>query len=269
MLDGWSDLLFYAMTIASTAMLLAVGVVVGYNMGLRTAAARSLVTIQPVSLPIAAGTQTAEEFLTAELERCLEAARALPGSEELGKELTLIIQAVTNLSQQLKASTDERRAGGTALARSEPAAIDDTNRIASRSSTLSVQELQHFTATQVQVASESDNALRRYPYDCYQLVAPWDEGDACPAADSTRRVRCHDISGDGVSFFWPVEPSFDRLLIMLGTSETPTAMLAKVAHFRPVFMHGNEQFLVGCQFLQRLDHQPPLREQPELVYGDA
>lgn len=268
MFEGWSDVAFYAMTIVSTAVLLGIGAVAGYLVGLQTAGARSLVTVQPLSLPTAVGLQAVEE-LAAELERCLQVARAMPESEDIAKELTLILQALTNLSQRLNHSPDEQLAGADTIARSLPAA-DETALVAvPRSSTLSTQELQHFTATQAQVASASDNALRRYPYDCYQFVTPWNEHDESPSADSTRRVRCHDISGDGVSFFWPVEPPFERLLIMLGSAAAPTIMLAKVAHFRPVSMHDKQQFLVGCQFQQRLEHQSALREQPELVYGEA
>ena len=265
MFGGWTDLAL----VASSVVFLIIGAMVGYLVGLQTVLARRLVTVQPASPPTAAGTQTAEEFLTAELERCLEAARAIPESQDLAKELKLIVQAVTNLSQRLKHSPDESLADADAIARSLPAVNDNALGAAPRSSTLSTQELQHFTATQAQVASESDNALRRYPYDCYQLVAPFAEDNASPSADSARRVRCHDISGEGISFFWPVEPPFERVLIMLGSAAAPTIMLAKVAHFRPVSMHAKQQFLVGCQFLQRLEHQQPLRQEAELVYGEA
>ena len=268
MFDGSSDLVSLASTIGGAAALLGFGAVIGYLVGLQTAAARWKGKPQTLPAPADEDAPTAEEFLTGELRRCLEAARTLSGSDELAAELKLIEDAANAFSQRHKGPTDEQRAINSSTTGHN---FDDETATGAfaRGSTLSTQELQHFTATQAQVASASDHLLRRYPYDCYQLVLPWSKHGTVPNRDLARRVRCHDISGDGISFFWPREPKFERLIVMLGTGETPTMMLAKVAHFRPVAMHDQEQFLVGCQFLQRLEHQQPLRQEAELVYGEA
>lgn len=124
---------------------------------------------------------------------------------------------------------------------------------------LSAKELSEFTADKYEVAQESDvTEHRRYAYDCEQIVLPSSH------QHEQIRVRCHDISVDGISFLLAEEPSFRNLAITLGSLDTRTLMAAKIAYTKAVYMHGQHQVLVGGDFLSRLGtfnvpHDPLLK----------
>lgn len=102
-------------------------------------------------------------------------------------------------------------------------------------------------------ASEESVAKRRYPYDCTQRVTPWYDGDDAVNTADADSVRSHDISVDGVSFFWPGKPVFPKLLISLGSGNERVLMAAEVCNSKNVFMHDEVQHLVGCRFLRRVE----------------
>ncbi len=64
---------------------------------------------------------------------------------------------------------------------------------------------------------------RRLSFDTTQQIAPWD-GARFPAASEFFQVRCHDLTGNGLSFFLPAEPDFRSLVVQFGTQ--PNSLLA-------------------------------------------
>ena len=96
-----------------------------------------------------------------------------------------------------------------------------------------------------------DSPKRRYAYEAFQTVVPLETADALAAPELAQSVRCHDLSVQGISFFWPDEPDFEHLVISLGTAENPLWMRAEVVQSKAVYMHQDVQTLVGCRFTER------------------
>lgn len=96
-----------------------------------------------------------------------------------------------------------------------------------------------------------DSHKQRHPYDCFQQLAPCYDPAAVPSPAQMVRVRCHDISVEGISFFWPQQPDFDMATISLGDGNV--LMSIEVRQSKAVFMHDEVQYLVGCRFLKRVN----------------
>jgi PAS domain S-box-containing protein len=100
--------------------------------------------------------------------------------------------------------------------------------------------------------SENDQRTRgRRPYPYMQRVAPW-SGNRLPSQRTFFEVRCRDISAQGVSFFMPRRPEFERLVISLGPGENKVYVIAEVRHVTPFNVEGKSAYLVGCEFLARV-----------------
>lgn len=122
-------------------------------------------------------------------------------------------------------------------------------------SRLSAHELGQITESEHhQAASAEDLERKHYPYDCVQTIIPWNPDEALlPALESGISVRCHDISGKGISFFWPKSPQFEHFIISLGNDHDLLFMAAQVMRFVPAELDGAAMYLVGCQFIRRMD----------------
>jgi hypothetical protein len=83
-------------------------------------------------------------------------------------------------------------------------------------------------------------------YCCYETE------DGYTLAPATT-VRCNDLGVEGISFFWPKSPNFERLVIALGTEARPVYLLAEVKNSKAVVMNNEACYLVGCRFLRRFD----------------
>jgi len=122
-------------------------------------------------------------------------------------------------------------------------------------SSLSVQELGQFTElehSQVDLAEELNR--RRFPYHCVQNILRWSPSDSVlPSRSDGVTVRCQDISGQGISFFWPTQPDFEHLIITLGSDHDLLFMAAQVMHFKPIEIDCERTFLVGCRFIRRMN----------------
>ena len=140
-------------------------------------------------------------------------------------------------------------------------------------SRLSARELGQITELdQHQAASAEDLDRKHYAYDCVQTIIPWSPDDAPPALECGIAVRCHDISGKGISFFWPRPPQFEHVIISLGSDHDLLFMSAQVMRFVPAERDGAAMYLVGCQFMRRMDkltaqwkQQLSRREESELA----
>ncbi len=121
-------------------------------------------------------------------------------------------------------------------------------------SSLSARELGQITETEHHDVASEDGGRKHYAYDCVQTILPWSPGDALmPAFTDGVSVRCHDISGKGVSFFWPRAPQFEHVIISLGSECDLLFMAAQVASYKPAEMDGAAMYLITCQFIRRMD----------------
>jgi len=73
-----------------------------------------------------------------------------------------------------------------------------------------------------------------------------------PTADEFFTVECNDISAGGISFFLRRPPGCELFAIVLGQKPRLTILAAKVVYFRPVKHNGQQMYLVGCKFLDRM-----------------
>ena len=110
---------------------------------------------------------------------------------------------------------------------------------------------------------------RRYPYECEQQVATWEPGDPPPTIHDFQTVRCHDISVDGISFFWPQQPDFETVIISIGAGDKLIFMHAQLSDDKAVFMHREVAFLVRCRYVRRMDELTAVWHAARELVGSA
>jgi hypothetical protein len=94
---------------------------------------------------------------------------------------------------------------------------------------------------------------RRMSYPCSAMVANYQSPDV-PPKEAFWTVRCRDLSRGGVSFYSPIKPHASSLLISLGSAQTLSCLLAcRVVYCAYVGDQGQPRYLVGCEFMERLN----------------
>jgi hypothetical protein len=97
----------------------------------------------------------------------------------------------------------------------------------------------------------------RMPFPTNQRIAAWG-GGAVPGPGAFEEVECHDLSCRGFSYFYPTEPLFRSLVVILsGVAGHTLYMAAEVRHCREGFWNRQRQFLVGCRFVGKINHDRP------------
>jgi hypothetical protein len=91
----------------------------------------------------------------------------------------------------------------------------------------------------------------RKQYPVRQRIAPM-HGDLFPQVDEYFNVECNDISQGGISFFLKRPPGCEHFAIALGQRPRITVLIGRVAYARIVEHDGDQMYLVGCQFINRL-----------------
>ncbi|MBN2474597.1 MAG: PilZ domain-containing protein [Pirellulales bacterium] len=105
------------------------------------------------------------------------------------------------------------------------------------------------TAVESTCGEESRQSSRKgFPYG--QMIGPVYDGQM-PQPEDFFRVRCHDISPGGLSFYLSGRPQFDQFVVALGQESLPIYFLAEVAHITEAKRNGVVMFRVGCRFLKR------------------
>jgi hypothetical protein len=170
---------------------------------------------------------------------------------DMSATLQQLLATTTSLSHRLKETHSGGRKPSSKLV--EPTGSQRSAPPAQLSD-LSAKELGRFTMTEPRRAAvDGDVDRRRYAYDCLQRMLEWDNPNGpLPSVNDTVVVRCHDISMQGVSFFWPDDPNFKHLLISLGSGDDLVFMAAEIVHSKPVYMHGEWQHVVSCRFTKRM-----------------
>jgi hypothetical protein len=260
--------------VAITVALLSLGMVCGYRLGMR-AGARLIAPPENAAPPsiheaiddCREASSNVAEKMRALMEHLSASRQAIPPA--LHQAIDELVSATKLLRQQLeKVARTVLSSQSAAEATNSPFDRDDrpvagltgagprscqTVAGPSNSDRLTGDELQSLTMLAGEPhATETDSAKRRYSYDCMQSVYPWPEDDAQGAIGPGMSVRCHDISGHGISFFWADSPPFERLIISLGACATPVYVAAEVVQSKAVYMHGDVCYLVGCRFTGRV-----------------
>jgi len=92
----------------------------------------------------------------------------------------------------------------------------------------------------------------RRPYDCLQLVAPFD-GKSLPGQEAFRQKRCGDLSTSGFSFFSGRRPLTSQIMVALGQDRF-LFFVADIVHVHEVKSADGEEFFIGCHFVKRVDY---------------
>ena len=109
----------------------------------------------------------------------------------------------------------------------------------------------HRKAKPAPKGSENRSSERRvFPY--IQRVAPM-VGEEMPPSEEFTSVRCKDLSGGGIAVVLEDPPMYDRLVVALGVAPSLDHVIAKVVHTEVFKEHGKTRYLVGCQFLERVE----------------
>ncbi|MGD0655790.1 MAG: PilZ domain-containing protein [Thermoguttaceae bacterium] len=91
----------------------------------------------------------------------------------------------------------------------------------------------------------------RKHYRFNQQIAPM-HGGLLPAKDEYFNVECNDISQGGISFYLKRPPGCEQFAIVLGQKPMITILVARVVYSREVEHDCQQMYLVGCQFIDRL-----------------
>ncbi len=86
---------------------------------------------------------------------------------------------------------------------------------------------------------------------CPQMIAPY-QATGFPNLRAFYNVMGQDLSTGGISFFMPERPAETEFVIMLGPPAKAIYVHAIVSHCRLVEEGGRPQYLVGCEFHERL-----------------
>jgi len=98
-------------------------------------------------------------------------------------------------------------------------------------------------------AAEERRALRE-SFDGAQLIAPYHEGQL-PNPNDFRKVRCQDLSLEGISYFDSQPPAHERFLLRLGSNPV-VCLIGEVEHHTEVTGHDEPEYLVCCKFIGRV-----------------
>ncbi|NLS90557.1 MAG: PAS domain S-box protein [Planctomycetaceae bacterium] len=98
-------------------------------------------------------------------------------------------------------------------------------------------------------AEKRSSPRREFYY--YQRIAPL-RNKCVPSDDEFVRVVCCDISAGGFSFLSKEPPTFQELVISLGTAPHDRKVVAKVVRVVDRDMDGEKMHQVGCQFIGRV-----------------
>jgi hypothetical protein len=277
------ELVVLGVGMAAALTLLAIGAWAGYWAGTR-------VIVQSLEAGPAAWIDERTKLLC-DLSRCVQesdhvsdqcAALAKLGGawESLPAELAIAIDRLTKttagLSVQLRqvqepATSKAQRCGDSRRQPAEETTLRAPLRIAaveeeSASIRLTNEQITDAVGHRRKIDDAAhDEEAKRYPYDCYQQLATWAAGDPAPIMEQFTRVRCHDISVSGISFFWPQVPDFESVIISIGAGEKVIFMHAQICDHKAVYMHNDVSYLVHCHYRRRMDDLTAQWHAAELV----
>jgi hypothetical protein len=166
---------------------------------------------------------------------------------EMTKAISRLVDTTGDLAAQLhNVQTSSRRSPGNTPP-SEPMRV-------SRSANLTTEQMSSVMGGRKNLG---DSTLgleeKRYTYEAIQYFAEWDDAEPAPTLDQFSKVRCHDISVSGISFFLPEKPDFESAIISIGTGEKLMFMHIEVCQHKAVYMHREVSFLIGCRYLRRME----------------
>ncbi len=92
----------------------------------------------------------------------------------------------------------------------------------------------------------------RKQYQFNQRIGPM-HGGLLPTTDEYFNVECNDISKGGISFYLKRPPGCEQFAVVLGQKPKITILAARVVYSKEVKHNKQQMYLVGCQFIDRLN----------------
>jgi PAS domain S-box-containing protein len=92
---------------------------------------------------------------------------------------------------------------------------------------------------------------RSYPYS--QRIAPVIDGRR-PDPSAFLEIECNDIAAGGFSYICDQPPASDTCVVALGCPPKETFLTAQIAHVTRVEHDGHRRFLVGCNYVGRVNY---------------
>ena len=89
-------------------------------------------------------------------------------------------------------------------------------------------------------------ASRRFPYLVVQRFAPVLLG-RLPDLEIFRPMLCRDLSNGGISFFWPIPPSYGEVVVEIGKAPDLKYFKAKIVN-RRMADPDMPEYVIHCQF---------------------
>ena len=102
------------------------------------------------------------------------------------------------------------------------------------------------------VPGDERRVSKRHNYPFRQWIAPCSNPNTSVKGLHFVAVRCFDLSASGVSFRIAIQPTFQYVIVRLGTTNNPIYVLAEVVHSDPI-CDAENKYLVGCRFLRKID----------------
>jgi hypothetical protein len=263
MVPGAAEFLALGAVIVATAGLLILGLAIGYRLGLQAALAPANYSLTwegdgPADAPHDSADAPGDPDpidLMAAIEQLNANARRL--ADQLGR-----LHPPANPVGPLEATNGERLVAESAYSAATGMSPEQASSFRHRQALsaervsdgwLTAEEMQSLgSVADAQPEELADNSKRRYPYHYRQFVRILETADSTGPSQPVA-VWCHDISVSGISFFWPEQPQFERLIISVGQPERPILMQSEVMQSKVVYMHGEVRYLLGCRFTGRVD----------------
>lgn len=91
----------------------------------------------------------------------------------------------------------------------------------------------------------------RQPFPYTQYIAAYRQGEVL-SPSQFEKVRCHDLSATGFSFWIEAPPEYRFLVVRFGAPPEFMYLTAEVMHTTKRSRDGRVMFVVGCKFLERV-----------------
>ena len=85
-----------------------------------------------------------------------------------------------------------------------------------------------------------------------RMIAPWD-GESAVSLSDFHPVLCRDISIKGLSFWANEKPNTGYFIVQLEANAELAYLKFRVTRTTPEFARGRPAFVVGCEYIGRLD----------------
>ena len=99
---------------------------------------------------------------------------------------------------------------------------------------------------------ENRRRQHREEFDSTRVIAFWD-GETLLDESNFQPTLCRDLSTNGLAFWVDQKPRDKYVAVRFDVNGEMVYLKARIAHSSPEFASGRPAFLVGCEFVGRLD----------------